>query len=131
MSKKHGIDATYTNYRKMIADGGLDAIVVASPDDQHLQMTLAAIEKGLHVLCEKPLANTAADARVMLEAAERAGVRHMVLFTWRWQPHFQFLSRWSAMAPSAPSIVRSFPSLPASRATTTTPGVTTPSERMV
>lgn len=91
MAEKHRIGATYADYREMIANGGLDAIVVAAPDDQHLDMTLAAIDKGLHVLCEKPLANSAADARRMLEAAERRGIRHMVLFTWRWQPHFQLL----------------------------------------
>jgi predicted dehydrogenase len=88
---KHGIGGTYTDYRRLIADGGLDAVVVAAPDDEHLEMTLAAIDAGLHVLCEKPLANSAADARRMLEAAEQRGVKHMVLFTWRWQPHFQWL----------------------------------------
>jgi predicted dehydrogenase len=96
MAGKHGIAATYTDYREMIASGGLDAIVVAAPDDRHLEMTLAAIDKGLHVLCEKPLANSAADARRMLAAAEQRGIRHMVLFTWRWQPHFQWLRSYLA-----------------------------------
>lgn len=91
MAAKHGATTTYTDYRRMIDEGGLDAVVVAAPDDQHRDMTLAAIAKGLHVLCEKPLANNVGDARLMLEAAERARVKHMVLFTWRWQPHFQFL----------------------------------------
>lgn len=91
MASRHGIGGTYTDYRRLIAEGRLDAIVIAAPDDEHLEMTLAAVDADLHVLCEKPLANTAADARRMLEAAERRGVRHMVLFTWRWQPHFQWL----------------------------------------
>jgi predicted dehydrogenase len=91
MASKHGIGATFSDYRDMFANGNIDAVVVASPDDQHLAMTLAAIDKGLHVLCEKPLANSAADARRMLDAADRAGIKHMVLFTWRWQPHFQWL----------------------------------------
>ena len=91
MASKHGIKATYTDYRQMISEAGLDAVVVAAPDDQHLEMTLAAIDRGLHVLCEKPLANNAADAQRMLDAAEARGITHMVLFTWRWQPHFQFL----------------------------------------
>jgi len=43
------------------------------------------------VLCEKPLANTAAEAWAMHRAAEAAGRKTMVLFTWRWQPHFQHL----------------------------------------
>jgi predicted dehydrogenase len=91
MAAKHGATATFTDYRRMIDTGGLDAVVVATPDDQHLAMTLAAVDKGLHVLCEKPLANSAKDARVMLDAATRARIKHMVLFTWRWQPHMQFL----------------------------------------
>jgi len=91
MAAKYGIAATFTDYRQLIANGGLDAVVVATPDDQHLAMTLAAVDQGLHVLCEKPLANNAADARRMLEAAQRRGVKHMVLFTWRWQPHYQYL----------------------------------------
>lgn len=91
VAAKHGIKATYTDYRRMFAEAGLDAVVVAAPDDQHKDMVLAAIDAGLHVLCEKPLANTAADARSMLGAAERRQVKHMVLFTWRWQPHYQFL----------------------------------------
>jgi predicted dehydrogenase len=91
MAAKHGATATYTDYRRMIEEAGLDAVIVAAPDDRHPEMTLAAIEKGLHVLCEKPLANSAAEARLMHHAAEMAGVKHMVQFTWRWQPHFQYL----------------------------------------
>lgn len=91
MAAKHGVAATYTDYRRMIDEAGLDAVIVAAPDDRHREMTLAAIDKGLHVLCEKPLANNADDARLMLKAAESARIKHMVLFTWRWQPHFQYL----------------------------------------
>lgn len=93
LAAKHGVTATYTDYREMIERGRLDAVVVAAPDDRHKEMTLAAIAGGLHVLCEKPLANSAEDARTMLAAAEAAGVKHMMLFTWRWQPHFQYLKQ--------------------------------------
>ena len=91
MAAKYSIAATFSAYRQLIANGGVDAVVVATPDDQHPSMTLAAVDHGLHVLCEKPLANNAADARRMLEAAQRRGAKHMVLFTWRWQPHYQYL----------------------------------------
>lgn len=91
MAAKHGAAATYTDYRRMIEEAELDAVIVVAPDDRHREMTLAAIDKGLHVLCEKPLANTADDARLMQRAAEKAGIKHMVLFTWRWQPHFRYL----------------------------------------
>ena len=91
MAARYGATATYTDFRQLITEGDLDAVIVAAPDDRHCEMVLAAVGQGLHVLCEKPLANNATDARAMLAAAERAKVKHMVLFTWRWQPHFQFL----------------------------------------
>lgn len=81
----------FSDYRRMIDAGDLDAVIVAAPDDLHYPMTMAALDAGLHVLCEKPLANNAADARAMLDKAEAAGVKHMVLFTWRWQPHWRYV----------------------------------------
>jgi predicted dehydrogenase len=52
-------------------------------------MALAAIDAGLHVLCEKPLALNAADAKTMYERAEAKGLRHMTFYTWRWMPHYR------------------------------------------
>jgi predicted dehydrogenase len=86
-----GIANTHSDYRDMLARDDLDAVAVVVPDDLHKEITLAAIGRGLHVLCEKPLANSASDARQMLDAAVAADVTHMVLFTWRWQPHFQYV----------------------------------------
>jgi predicted dehydrogenase len=91
VASRYGIREVHTDYNKLFAHSDLDGVIIATPDDQHLPMALAAIETGLHVLCEKPLANTASDARRMLDAAEAAQLRHMVMFTWRWQPHFQYL----------------------------------------
>jgi predicted dehydrogenase len=54
-------------------------------------MTLAAVDAGLHVVCEKPLALNAADAREMAERADVAGVKHMTFFTLRWFQHAQFV----------------------------------------
>ena len=75
----------------MIEHAGLDAIVVAVPDDLHYEITTKAIDAGLHVVCEKPLALTAAQARTMYEKAEEAKVKHMTYFTNRWQPLFLYL----------------------------------------
>lgn len=88
---RYGVADTHGDYRDLLARTDLDAVAIVVPDDLHQQMALAAIDRGLHVLCEKPLANTAEDARQMLDAATRAGVIHMVMFTWRWQPHFQYV----------------------------------------
>ena len=88
---KYGSPAVFTDYREMIAKADLDAILIAAPDDLHCEMTMAALDAGLHVLCEKPLALNASDAKAMYDRAEAAHVRHMVFFTWRWMPHIRYM----------------------------------------
>ena len=82
---------TFTDYREMLDAGNLDAVIISTPEDQHHPMTMAALENGLHVLCEKPLALSTDEALEMLRAAEEKKVKHMINFTMRWLPHFQFL----------------------------------------
>ena len=91
MADKYNVPKIYSDYRQLIDEGELDGLVVASPDDLHYEMTMYALEAGLHVLCEKPLANNAADARQMYDKAEAAGLKHMVLYTWRWLPQMQYI----------------------------------------
>jgi predicted dehydrogenase len=86
---QHGIPQAFGDYRTMIDQGGLDAIIISTPDDTHYPITLAALEKGLHVVCEKPLAMNLAQAREMRDLAVVAGVVHMPFFTFRWIPAFQ------------------------------------------
>lgn len=81
LADKYGVAQVLTDYRDMISDAGLDAVVVATPEDLHYPMVMAAVQAGLHVLCEKPIAFSAAQSRGMLSAAERAGIKHMVQFT--------------------------------------------------
>jgi predicted dehydrogenase len=91
VAQKFGGAKVFADWRALLAGGGLDAVVIAAPDDLHHEMTMAALDAGLHVLCEKPLARNAAQARAMLKRAEDARLKHMVLFTWRWQPHWRFV----------------------------------------
>jgi predicted dehydrogenase len=91
MARKYGIPSVFTDYREMLQQADLDAVVVAVPDDQHYPMTMAALDAGLHVLCEKPLAFSLREAETMLAKAESAGVRNMTYFTWRWVPHIRYL----------------------------------------
>ncbi len=93
LAAKYGIPEVYTNYRTLLEQKNIDAVVVATPDDLHYPMTMDALDAGLHVLCEKPMALTADHASEMYAKAEAVGVKHMVLFTWRWQPHFRFLKQ--------------------------------------
>ena len=81
-----GIEAVFTDFDEMLAQLELDIVAIATPNDLHHPMTLAAVEAGAHVLCDKPLAMNSAQALEMLEAAERRGVRHIVPFWWRFLP---------------------------------------------
>jgi predicted dehydrogenase len=90
MAAKYDIPRVYIDYQEMIQHGDLEAVIVAPPDEFHYEMTLAALEAGLHVLCDKPLAMNAQQAGEMYAKAETAGVKHMVLFTYRWMPFFQY-----------------------------------------
>jgi predicted dehydrogenase len=68
-----GIAEAYTDWRKMLDQAELDAVVVSTPNYLHTEHTLAALQQGLHVLVEKPMALTSQDACAMVKAAERVG----------------------------------------------------------
>lgn len=91
MASKYAIPQVFTDYREMIAHGNLQALIVITPDDLHYPITMAALDAGLHVLCEKPLAMQAAHAKAMYEKAEAVGVKHMVFFTFRWPPIHRYV----------------------------------------
>jgi predicted dehydrogenase len=65
--------ATYTDYRRLLEHPGLDAVLIATPDHQHAQMCIDALERGLHVYCEKPLAHTVEEGRAIVSAVEKSG----------------------------------------------------------
>ena len=78
-----------TDWRAVVARDDIDLIDICTPGDTHREIALAALAAGKHVLCEKPLANTVAEAEAMADAAARAaarGVRSMVGFTYRRVP---------------------------------------------
>src|SRR5262249_33538936 len=61
----------YADFRKLLDQKGLDAVVVATPDHTHAVATAAALKAGLHVYCEKPLTHTVHEARVVAELAAK------------------------------------------------------------
>jgi predicted dehydrogenase len=84
-----GWESAETDWTRLLARGDIDLVDICSPGDTHAEIAIAALEAGKHVLCEKPLANTVAEAEAMTAAAERAaerGVRSMVGFTYRRVP---------------------------------------------
>lgn len=68
------LEATvYKDYQEMLATEDLDVVHVCTPNNSHAEISIAALEAGAHVMCEKPMAKTSAEAQAMLEAAERTG----------------------------------------------------------
>ncbi|HXF71122.1 MAG TPA: Gfo/Idh/MocA family oxidoreductase [Actinomycetota bacterium] len=69
------------------------AVVIASPNDTHRELAWTALDRGLHVLCEKPLALTYADAAALARLASRVGATTLVPFTYRYMPTTRFVKR--------------------------------------
>jgi predicted dehydrogenase len=82
-----------TDYTQLLADPSIDVIHVCTWNVSHAEISCAALEAGKHVLCEKPMAITGADARRMVETAERTGRKLSVGFQNRFRPENQFLQR--------------------------------------
>jgi predicted dehydrogenase len=83
----------YTDYKELLADGSIDVIHVCTPNDSHADITIAALESGKHVMCEKPMAKTAADAKRMIEAAKRTGKKLTIGYNNRFRTDSQHLKR--------------------------------------
>ena len=81
-----GIPKAYGSYEALLADPAIEAVYIPLPNHLHLEWTLAAAAAGKHVLCEKPLALTSADARRMIDASNHAGVLLMEAFMYRLHP---------------------------------------------
>jgi predicted dehydrogenase len=80
---KYNIARRYASGEEMLAAGRLDVVSIVTPNKYHLPHTVAAFEAGCHVLCEKPMALNANEGRQMIAAAERAGKRLMINFSYR------------------------------------------------
>jgi predicted dehydrogenase len=81
-----GVEALYTDYRGLLDHDGLDAVTVSATHNAHYPIALAALERGLHVFCEKPLGLNAQETRRLAGVARETGVKTMVAFTNRWVP---------------------------------------------
>src|SRR5690606_6818083 len=89
VARRFGWKDTETDWRALIERDDVHLVDICTPGDTHAEIAIAALAAGKHVLCEKPLANTLAEAEAMAAAAERAranGVRSMVGFTYRRVP---------------------------------------------
>jgi predicted dehydrogenase len=83
---RYGFDRYTTDWRTLVDDEHIDVFDNVGPDALHVEPTLAAIEAGKHVACEKPLALSASDCERLWRAAEARGVKHLACFNYRFLP---------------------------------------------
>ena len=84
-----GVAKAYGSFEALIADPDVQVVHNTTPNYLHVPVILAALARGKHVISDKPLATSAADARLLLDAATRAGVVHAVTFNYRGNPLVQ------------------------------------------
>ncbi|HKN93112.1 MAG TPA: Gfo/Idh/MocA family oxidoreductase [Thermoleophilaceae bacterium] len=87
----HGIPRAHGSYEELLADDEVEAVYIPLPNGMHVEWTLAALEAGKHVLCEKPLSARAEEVERCFDAAESAGLVLSEAFMWRHHPQAQRL----------------------------------------
>lgn len=83
---RYGYERAYTDWRRLVEDDDVLLFDNGGPNDLHAAPCIEAAAAGKHLLCEKPLGRTAEESKAMLDAAEAAGVKHMVAFNYRFVP---------------------------------------------
>jgi predicted dehydrogenase len=84
VKEKFGFTHATQDYRELLETPGLKGVIVASPHTLHYEHALAALKKGLHVMCEKPLTTRADQARELVEEADKQGVELMIPYGWHY-----------------------------------------------
>jgi len=91
--RRFGWQTRETSWEKLVARDDIDLVDIVTPNFLHKPIAIAAAKKGKHIICEKPIAMNADEARAMLEAAQDANVRHMTAFNYRRVPAVAFAKR--------------------------------------
>ena len=84
IASRLGVRRRYSDYRAMLTDSAVDAVAICAPPQFHLEMGLAALDAGKHLLMEKPIALNLDDADRLVERATGAATKTMTGFNWRW-----------------------------------------------
>ncbi len=92
-ARQFGWEEYDTDWRRVVERKDIDVVDVATPGNLHAEMAIAAARAGKNVICEKPLANSLADAKAMLAAAEKARVKHMIMHNYRKIPAVAFAKK--------------------------------------
>jgi len=90
-AQKFGWQEYETSWENLVMRNDIDLIDITAPSNVHKDIAIAAAQAGKHILCEKPLALSLSDAREMLNAVEKAGVKHMIGFNYRRAPAVQLI----------------------------------------
>ena len=85
-AQRYGAQTAYPDWQRLIDDRRVQVLINAGPNDVHAEASLAAATRGLHVLCEKPLARTSGEAAQMRDAAVAARIVHMTGYNYRFVP---------------------------------------------
>lgn len=93
-AEKYSVEKTYTDYKQLLADPEIDAVSVATPNAYHMQPTIDALNAGKHVICEKPLAMNADEARKMCAAARDTGKILQVALQQRFTGQARFMKQY-------------------------------------
>ncbi|MCL1845378.1 MAG: Gfo/Idh/MocA family oxidoreductase [Defluviitaleaceae bacterium] len=83
----------YTNYSEALKNPEIDIVYVLTPNKSHSAISIAALDAGKHVMCEKPMAKTSAEARAMCDAAKKAGKLLTIAYQNRYRPESQFIKK--------------------------------------
>jgi predicted dehydrogenase len=89
----YGWQETSTDWRETIHRDDIDIIDICTPNFLHPEIAIEAAKAGKHIICEKPLANTLKEAEAMTKAAEKAGVKNMTGFSYRFAPAVQTIKQ--------------------------------------
>ena len=92
-ARQLGWEESDCNWERVVERKDIDIVDISTPGYLHHPMVIAAAKAGKHIFCEKPLANTLAEAKAMLKAVEKAGVIHMVNFNYRRVPAVAFAKK--------------------------------------
>ena len=85
-AKVNAVPASFTDLREAITATGADLVAISAPPNAHARLAIHALERGCHVLCEKPFAANVGEARLMLEAARKSGKVHAIGHELRFEP---------------------------------------------
>ena len=93
LTAQHGVPRSYADWREMIDAERPDFVDIITPPDTHEEMCAYAAARGVHIVCQKPLAPDLEQSRRIVQQAEAAGVRLMVHENFRWQPWYRTVKR--------------------------------------